>query len=210
MITFATPTTIDAETPVAELVLEAQAGDRAALGEIARRYHGVVYGTALRRLGHEGEAQELAQEVFVQVLRKIGQLRQPECLAGWLRSITNRLALNRLARAKAEISTENATLEAGGNGDGMAIDAEGRLYVTTGPGVQVVGADGKYLGLIPTPRSVISAAFSGKDKKTLYVVAAGALGPDGKEFHTPEGVRNNAKTIYRIQMLAQGFKGRVK
>jgi gluconolactonase len=101
-------------------------------------------------------------------------------------------------------------LEAGGNGDGMAIDAEGRLYVTTGPGVQVVSADGKYLGLIPTPRSVISAAFSGKDKKTLYVVGAGALGPDGKEFHTPEGVRNNAKTIYRIQMIAQGFKGRVK
>ena len=101
-------------------------------------------------------------------------------------------------------------LEAGGNGDGMAIDTAGRLYVTSGPGVQVVSADGKYLGLIPTPRSVISVAFSGKDKKMLYVVGAGALGPDGKEFHTPEGVRNNAKTIYRIPMLAQGFKGRVK
>ena len=103
-----------------------------------------------------------------------------------------------------------AKLEAGGNGDGMAIDAEGRLYVTSGPGVQVLSADGKYLGLIPTPRSVISVTFSGKDKKTLYVVGSGALGPDGKEFRTPEGVRNNAKTIYRIPMLAQGFKGRVK
>ena len=46
-----------------------------------------------------------------------------------------------------------AKLEAGGNGDGMAIDAEGRLYVTSGPGVQVFSADGKYLGVIPTPRS---------------------------------------------------------
>ncbi len=123
MITFATTTTIDAETPVAELVLEAQAGDRAALGEMARRYHGVVYGTAMRRLGHDGEAQELAQEVFVQVLRKIGQLRQPECLGGWLRSITNRLALNRLARAKAEISTENSLLEAGGDGGETPLSA---------------------------------------------------------------------------------------
>ncbi len=105
---------------------------------------------------------------------------------------------------------EFAKLEAGGNGDGMAIDSEGRLYVTSGPGVQVFSPDGKYLGVIPTPRSVISAAFSGKDKKTLYVVGAGVLGPDGKEFHTPEGVRNNAKTIYRIQMLAQGYQGRVK
>jgi gluconolactonase len=101
-------------------------------------------------------------------------------------------------------------LEAGGNGDGMAIDAAGRLYVTSGPGVQVLSPEGKYLGVIPTPRSVISAAFSGPGKKTLYVVGAGALGPDAQEFRTPEGVRNNAKTIYRIAMLAQGFKGRAK
>jgi gluconolactonase len=101
-------------------------------------------------------------------------------------------------------------LEAGGNGDGMTIDAEGRLYVTSGPGVQVLSTEGKYLGVIPTPRSVISAAFSGPDKRRLYVVATGALGPDGQEFRTPEGVRNNAKTIYKITMLAQGFQGRAK
>ena len=54
-----------------------------------------------------------------------------------------------------------ATLEAGGNGDGMAIDNAGRLYVTSPPGVQVFAVDGTYLGLIPTPRSAISVAFSG-------------------------------------------------
>jgi gluconolactonase len=102
-----------------------------------------------------------------------------------------------------------AKLEAGGTGDGMAIDAEGRVYVTTNPGVQVFGPDGKYLGLIPTPRSVISVAFSGPDKKMLYVVGSGAI-VDGKEFKTPEGVRNNAKSIFKISMLAQGFKGRAK
>ena len=103
-----------------------------------------------------------------------------------------------------------AKLEAGGAGDGMTIDAAGRLYVTSGPGVQVFSPQGKYLGLIPTPRPVISAAFSGLDKKILYVVGGGALGPDGKEFETPQGVRNNAKTIFKIPMLAQGFKGRAK
>jgi|KBSMisStandDraft_5_1062788.scaffolds.fasta_scaffold26670_5 gluconolactonase len=103
-----------------------------------------------------------------------------------------------------------AKLEAGGAGDGLAIDAAGRLYVTSAPGVQVFDEGGSYLGLIPTPRSVISVAFSGADKKTLYVVGSGALGPDGREFVTAEGVRNNAKTIYRISMLAQGFKGRAK
>ena len=105
---------------------------------------------------------------------------------------------------------EFAKLEAGGAGDGLAIDSAGRLYVTSAPGVQVFDEGGRYLGLIPTPRSVISVAFSGPDKKTLYVVGSGALGPDGREFVTPEGVRNNAKTIFRIPMLAQGFKGRAK
>ena len=101
-------------------------------------------------------------------------------------------------------------LEAGGNGDGMAIDADGRLYVTSAPGVQVLSPEGKYLGVIPTPRPVISVAFSGPAKKTMYVVGAGALGPDGKEFETPKGVRNDAKTIYKIATVAQGFKGRAK
>ena len=103
-----------------------------------------------------------------------------------------------------------ATLEADGNGDGMAIDGEGRLYVTSAPGVQVFSSEGKYLGLIPTPRSAISVAFSGPGKRTLYIVGSGALGPDGQEFRTADGVRNNAKTIYRLPVIAAGFSGRPK
>jgi gluconolactonase len=103
-----------------------------------------------------------------------------------------------------------AKLEAGGAGDGMAIDSEGRLYVSSAPGVQVISPEGKYLGSIPSPRTVISVAFSGRDKKTLYMVGGGALGPDGKEFRTPEGVRNDAKSIYKIEMISHGFKGRAK
>ena len=98
-----------------------------------------------------------------------------------------------------------------GNGDGMAVDAVGRVYISTGAsGIQIFAPDGKYLGTIPLPRDVASIAFSGPEKKTLYAQGRGALGPDGKEFKTPEGVRNNAKTIYKIPMLAQGFKNRAK
>ena len=106
---------------------------------------------------------------------------------------------------------EFARLEAGGSGDGLAIDAAGRLYVTAQQGgVQVFAVDGTYLGVIPTPRSVISAAFSGPDKKTLYIVGSGALDSAGKEMITPPGVRNNAKSIFKIAMIAEGFKGRPK
>jgi gluconolactonase len=103
-----------------------------------------------------------------------------------------------------------AKLEGGGTGDGLAIDKEGRIYVTSQPGVQVISAEGKYLGIIPTPRPVISAAFAGPGKKDLYVVGAGAVGPDGKELRTPDGVRNNAKSIFKITTLTSGFSGRAK
>lgn len=105
---------------------------------------------------------------------------------------------------------EFGKLQAGGGGDGMAVDADGRLYVTSPPGIQVLGPDGKYLGLIPTPRAGISVAFGGPDKRTLYFVGAGAVGPDGRALLTPPGVRNNARSVYKITTIAQGFRGRAK
>src|SRR5207247_7110000 len=75
-----------------------------------------------------------------------------------------------------------ATLEAGGNGDGMCIDSEGRLYVTSGDsGIQVFSPEGKYLGVIPLPRSASSVAFSGPNKQVLYAEGAGMTGPAGTE-----------------------------
>jgi gluconolactonase len=98
---------------------------------------------------------------------------------------------------------EFAKLEGPGGGDGSTIDQDGRLYVTTNIGVQVLGPDGKHLGTIPTPRGVITAAFGGKDKKTLYILARGATQADGTEVA-------NAAQVWSIQMIAQGYKGRAK
>jgi len=95
-------------------------------------------------------------------------------------------------------------------GDGMAVDSTGRLYVTGNLGVHVLSPEGKHLGMIPTPRRPITLAFSGPDKKTLYVPQMGAVGPDGKPWATREGIRNTAMTIYRISMLAEGYRGRPK
>jgi gluconolactonase len=102
------------------------------------------------------------------------------------------------------------TLNGDDGGDGMAIDNAGRLYVTGNRGVHVLSAEGKHVGMIPTPRRPITLAFAGAGKRTLYVPQMGAVGPDGKAWATPEGIRNTAMTIYRIPMLAEGFKGRPK
>ena len=87
-----------------------------------------------------------------------------------------------------------------GGGDGSAVDSEGRLFVTANPGVHVIAPDGKYLGLIPTPRGVITVAFSGPGKKTLYAVISRREGDPPKQ----------SAEIIAIPMVAQGFKGRAK
>jgi gluconolactonase len=102
------------------------------------------------------------------------------------------------------------TLNGDDGADGMAVDSTGRLYVTGNLGVHVLSPEGKHLGMIPTPRRPITLAFSGPDRKTLYVPQMGAVGPNGKAWTTPDGVRNTAMTIYRISMLAEGVKGRPK
>jgi gluconolactonase len=69
-------------------------------------------------------------------------------------------------------------------GDGMAIDREGRFYVTSATGVQVFAASGAYLGTIATPKRPANVAFSGPGKRVLYITAR-------------EG-------LYRIQTLTAG------
>lgn len=74
--------------------------------------------------------------------------------------------------------------------DGLAIDDEGRLYIATAAGVEVVSEKGQHLGTIPLSRAPQNLAFAGKDKKTLYVVGRGAA--------------------FKIDLLTPGFKGRAK
>lgn len=101
-----------------------------------------------------------------------------------------------------------AMLLPGSNGDGTAVDSEGRLYVSSNPGVQVFDRNGKYLGLIPTPRGIISVAFSGPAKKTLYVVGSGAEDENGQPIR--QGPQQTAATIYKLPVIAQGLKDRAK
>ena len=80
------------------LIARAQAGDREAFGELVERFQPAVYAVALARLRDPNEATELAQEVFIHAMQKIGQLRDPHCFVGWLRQITVRMAINRVTR----------------------------------------------------------------------------------------------------------------
>ncbi len=85
---------------------------------------------------------------------------------------------------------EPGTLGLRSRADGMALDSEGRLYVTTGSGVQVIDSRGNYLGTIRLPAVARNAAFGGPDRRTLYLTAFEAL--------------------YKVQMLSQGPPNRTK
>ena len=100
------------ELTVVELVARAQNQDRCAAGELFERYQNMVVSVAYRRLGNYAEAQELLQEVFVQALQKLTQLRNRECFGSWLRQITVRMAINRMVRGDRAVSTEPVTMEA--------------------------------------------------------------------------------------------------
>ena len=98
-------------TSVAQLVVLAQAGNRAAFGALVEQYQGLVMAIALRRLGNYAEAQELTQDVFVKAMEKLVQLREPACFGAWIRSITNRMAINRAVRRAPVITAENEVME---------------------------------------------------------------------------------------------------
>src|ERR1700751_85843 len=98
-------------TEISELVERARAGDRRAYGELVERFQPTVYAVALARLRNPAEAQELAQEVFLHGMKKLAQLRDPQCFAGWLRQITVRMAINRLTRRGPFQAVEPEVLE---------------------------------------------------------------------------------------------------
>jgi RNA polymerase sigma-70 factor (ECF subfamily) len=102
----------DERQQLAQLVRQAQTGDRQAFGELVERYQRQVFVTALRRLGDYAEAQELCQEVFIQALTKLAQLREPHCFGSWLCSIARRMTINRMVRRAPLVATEPETLEA--------------------------------------------------------------------------------------------------
>jgi RNA polymerase sigma-70 factor, ECF subfamily len=97
---------------VVALVRAAQAGNRDALGQLFERYRGAIVAQAMRRVKNADEAEELAQDVFVQAMQKIGQLRVPEAFGGWLARIVHRMAINRVTRRQAATACDPVVLEA--------------------------------------------------------------------------------------------------
>ena len=87
-----------------------------------------------------------------------------------------------------KVTTSPAGVTSGA--DGLAIDAEGRLYAATAAGIEVFSPQGQPLGVIPVSLAPQNIAFAGADKKTLYIVGRGAA--------------------FKVRLLTAGYAGRAK
>lgn len=93
------------------------------------------------------------------------------------------------------------TLEEG-NGDSMAVDAGGRLYIPNERRVQVYDSEGKHLATLPMPDVAIAAALAGPDRKTLVILTEDSNPP------LPGGERHISRSFYTLPLHTTGFPDR--
>lgn len=92
------------------IVLRCQLGERAAFHELAARWSAPLHRYATRLVNDPHDAMDLAQEVWLRVLRGIGGLRDPERVRPWIFGIAHRCASDRL-RAAYALESSSAELD---------------------------------------------------------------------------------------------------
>ena len=110
------------------LIAAIRAGNQEAMAELYLRYSGVVYAVALRVLGDTAAAEDILQEIFMQLWRNPGSFDSGRGnLAPWLAVITRNRAVDliRKRRPQTEISETIVSVEtdfAGEADRGRAMD----------------------------------------------------------------------------------------
>lgn len=95
-------------TPDLATVTAMKSGDQSALAELYDRYSSVVYSVALRVLGDTGAAEDVLQEVFLQLWRNPGAFDAARgSLGSWLAVITRNRAIDSLRRRRPETDIED-------------------------------------------------------------------------------------------------------
>jgi RNA polymerase sigma-70 factor (ECF subfamily) len=90
-----------------ELARLAADGDAAAFDEIYLRHRRFVYSLAVRKTGNHADAEDLTQESFITVLRRVGSFRGEAAFKTWLyRLVVNQVNMHfRCRRSRPEIYT---------------------------------------------------------------------------------------------------------
>lgn len=93
------------------LVAAIRSGDERAMTELYDRYSGIVYSVALRVLGDTGAAEDVLQEVFMQLWRNPGLFDSSRGnLAPWLAVIARNRAIDALRKRRPETDIEDVVV----------------------------------------------------------------------------------------------------
>jgi len=85
-----------------ELLVRAANGDQGAFGDLVRMHQGMVFGLAYNFLRDRALAEELSQEVFLQLYRHLSQIESPAHLVFWLRRVASHRSIDYTRRNKRE------------------------------------------------------------------------------------------------------------
>jgi len=121
MVPMASGAHLEATPSDGELARAARSGDVASLGELLERHRAPLHAAALRVLGH-GRAEDAVQETFVIALRRIGDLRDPEAVVGWLHAVLRNVCLMSVRRDTPLVFGENLTLARDGSHVERSVD----------------------------------------------------------------------------------------
>lgn len=97
------PATVTRQTPEADLVALAAAGDGAAFEVLMRRHNQLLFRTARSILKNDAEAEDAVQEGYLRAWRALGEFRTESRLSTWLVRIVANEALGRLRRTGAQV-----------------------------------------------------------------------------------------------------------
>jgi RNA polymerase sigma-70 factor (ECF subfamily) len=102
---------INAESPDAVLVSAIRTGDESAMGRLYDRYSPVVYGVALRVLEDTGAAEDVLQEVFLQLWRNPAAFDANRgSLGAWLAVITRNRAIDAVRKRKPQTDVDDVII----------------------------------------------------------------------------------------------------
>lgn len=107
-----TKSTVSGASSDFALAQKAANGDMAAFEELYQKHHRRVYSLCLRMLSNPTEAEDLTQEVFIQLYRKIGSFRGDSAFTTWLHRLTvNQVLMHfRKRNVKFEKTTEEGEM----------------------------------------------------------------------------------------------------
>lgn len=97
--------------PVDPVLLRAQAGDHRAFAEIYALHKRRIYSLCLRMVGNTTEAEDLTQEVFLQLHRKISTFRGDSAFSTWLHRLTINVVLMQLRRKGLQLISLDEAME---------------------------------------------------------------------------------------------------